>query len=140
MATILVVDDNRDNRRVISRLLEFGGHAAVTARDGHEALESARSAQPDLVLMDLAMPEMDGWATTAAMKQADDLRAIPVIVVTGHVTRDDILRAQEVGCQDVVSKPVDYYVLMDKVARHLGSASNDDTEATPRLDDTRRSA
>lgn len=120
MAEILIVDDNEDNRNVLSRLLEFAGHRGRSARDGAEALQLARQDAPDLVLMDLAMPEMDGWAATAHFKADPELAAIPIIVVTGHVTSDEIQRAREVGCQDVVSKPIDYFVLVAKIARHLG--------------------
>lgn len=119
MAHILVVDDNADNRRVLERLLEFGGHHATSAADGRDALEAARRSPPDLVLMDLAMPEVDGWTATAAFKSDPALAAIPIIVVTGHLTAVEILRAQQVGCQDVVSKPIDYYVLMAKISSHL---------------------
>lgn len=120
MAKILVVDDNPANRDVLSRLLDFGGHEASTAANGREALTKAREAPPDLVLMDLAMPEMDGWSATARLKTHEHLAKIPVIVVTGHVSGDEIRRAQEMGCDDVVSKPIDYYVLMDKIRYHLG--------------------
>lgn len=119
MAKILVVDDHEDNRNVLSRLVGFGGHNPVTANNGLEALEVARDQLPDLILMDLAMPEMDGWAATRRLKGDGRLNDIPVIIVTGHVTRQDIALAQEVGCDDVVSKPIDYHVLMGKIDRHL---------------------
>ncbi len=120
MSEILIVDDNEDNRNVLQRLLEHAGHRGFTAKNGADALAMARERQPDLVLMDLAMPEMDGWAATATFKSDPQLASIPIIVVTGHVTSDEIHRAQEVGCQDVVSKPIDYYILVAKIARHLG--------------------
>lgn len=122
MASILIVDDNEDNREVLLRLLNFAGHEGRTVANGYEALQAARQIKPDLVLMDLAMPGMDGWSATAALKSDPTLADIPVIVVTGHVTRDEILRAQEVGCQDVVSKPIDYYVLVGKIEGHLRPA------------------
>lgn len=123
MAKILVVDDNLDNRNILTRLLSFGGHDTVTASDGANALEQAALTSPDLVLMDLAMPEMDGWTATRAFKEDDRLAAIPIIAVTGHVTRLEIERAQNAGCNDLVSKPIDYYVLMDKIATHLSSSA-----------------
>lgn len=122
MAKILVVDDNADNRRVLERLLAFGGHQATCAADGRHALDMARADKPDLVLMDLAMPEVDGWTATAAFKNDSELAKIPIIVVTGHLTSLEISRAREVGCQDVVSKPIDYYVLIAKIANHLEAA------------------
>ena len=129
MAKILVVDDNADNRDVLSRLVGFGGHEPFTASDGKEALDRARQDHPDLILMDLAMPEMDGWSATRRLKSDQDLTHIPVIIVTGHVTHQDIQDAQEVGCDDVVSKPIDYHVLMGKIGRHLGAASSTSTHA-----------
>lgn len=123
MAKILVVDDNDDNRNILTRLLAFGGYDTDTAHNGAEALERAAADTPDLVLMDLAMPQMDGWAATAAFKKNLRLAAIPIIAVTGHVTGQEIERAQSVGCHDLVSKPIDYYVLMDKIASHLGNVA-----------------
>lgn len=123
MTKVLIVDDNEDNRIVLKRMLNYGGFEVVLASNGREALEAARYDQPDLVLMDLAMPEMDGWTATAQMKAEADLESIPVIVVTGHVTGDEILRAQQVGCRDVVSKPIDFYVLMDKLRPYLRSGA-----------------
>ena len=119
MTKVLIVDDNEDNRIVLQRMLKHGGYQVVSAANGNEALERAKDVRPDLVLMDLAMPEMDGWTATARMKAEEDLEDIPVIVVTGHVTGEEILRAQKVGCHDVVSKPIDYYVLMDKLKNYL---------------------
>ncbi len=119
MAKILVVDDNADNRNILARLVGYGGHHPVTATNGREAIGLARDTQPDLILMDLAMPEMDGWSATRRLKSDRDLTSIPVIVVTGHVTSKDISLAQEMGCNDVVSKPIDYHVLMAKISQHL---------------------
>ena len=115
---VLVVDDNADNREVLTRMLELGGYEAICAANGQEALAVASKTPPELVLMDLAMPGMDGWAATEHFKANPELRHIPIIVVTGHVTGDEIHRAQQVGCQDIVSKPIDYYVLIDKVRTH----------------------
>ena len=122
MAKILVVDDNVDNRNILTRLLSFGGYETETAHDGAHALEMALAKDPDLVLMDLAMPLMDGWTATAAFKNDERLANIPIIAVTGHVTGHEIERAQHAGCHDLVSKPIDYYVLMDKIAMHLAAA------------------
>ncbi|MCG8458704.1 MAG: response regulator [Holophagales bacterium] len=119
---ILVVDDNEDNRTVLRRLLAHGGYETAAAADGREALQMAEADAPDLVLMDLEMPKMDGWAATREMRRIQGLDGVPVIAVTGHVTRDEIQRAQEAGCDDVVSKPIDYYVLIDKIERHLATS------------------
>ena len=105
MAKILVVDDREDNRQVLERMLEFARHVPVTARNGQEALSKAAAAPPDLVLMDLAMPEMDGWEATAQLRANPALGDIPVIVVTGHVTQEAIDRAFEYDAED----PWNYY-------------------------------
>lgn len=124
MAKVLVVDDNEDNRNVLSRLLAHGGHSAVCAVDGRRAIEVAGIERPDLVLMDLEMPEMDGWAATRVLKGLAELTHVPVIAVTGHLTQNEIDRAQRAGCDDVVSKPIDFYVLMEKIELHLASGSH----------------
>ena len=118
MTQVLVVDDNEDNREVLTRMLEHGGYAVRRASNGREALTKADAERPDLILMDLSMPEMDGWTATEHLKSSQRLHDIPVIVVTGHLTSNEIRRAQQVGCQDIVSKPIDYYVLIDKVRSH----------------------
>ena len=120
-ALVLVVDDNEDNRAVLTRMLEHGGYQVIQAANGHQAIERAARDAPGLILMDLSMPGMDGWTATGLLKNDDSLCHTPVIVVTGHLTRDEIERAREVGCQDIVSKPIDYYVLIDKVRHHTGT-------------------
>lgn len=118
MPRILVVDDNPDNIAVVSRMLEIRDHQPLSARNGAEALERAKAEEPDLVLMDLSMPVMNGWQAAAAFHADEELSRIPIIAVTGHVTSDEIRRAQEAGCADLVSKPIDFYVLMDKIELH----------------------
>ena len=86
MTQVLVVDDNEDNREVLTRMLEHGGYAVSRAANGREALSKADSERPDLILMDLSMPEMDGWTATEQLKSSRGLHEIPVIVVTGHLT------------------------------------------------------
>ena len=123
MAKILIVDDNVDNRNVLSRLLDFGGYRPEVAASARDAFALADAEAPDLVLMDLSMPDIDGWDATRRFKSDVRWQQIPVIAVTGHVTGEEIRRAQEVGCSDIVSKPIDYYVLMDKIRHHLDDAA-----------------
>jgi CheY-like chemotaxis protein len=118
VARILVVDDLPDNRDVLCRALRLFGHTVQSASNGHEAVETARSTPPDLILMDLSMPGMDGWTTTMTLKADRQLAHIPVIAVTGHVTPDEIQRALDAGCADYVAKPVDFETLMSKVGAH----------------------
>jgi CheY-like chemotaxis protein len=120
--TILVVDDNADNRFVIGRLLQLSGYQVVSANGGREAIQVAAREQPALILMDLAMPDMDGWQATAQIKSRMELAKIPIIAVTGHVTNDEINRALRAGCVDFLSKPIEFERLMSKVRQYLPTA------------------
>jgi two-component system, cell cycle response regulator DivK len=116
---ILVVDDNDDNRHIISQMLKIGGYIVLCADDGRQALEMIEANQPELVLMDLAMPGLDGWNATAEITSRPHLAHIPIIAVTGHVTIDELHRAREAGCRDYISKPIDFETLMNKVRAHI---------------------
>ena len=123
MPKILVVDDNADNRYLLLQMLQLNGYSVLSAVNGRDALDVAQNSTPDLVLMDMSMPVMDGWTATSLLKQEPKLNHIPVIAVTGHITYDDLRRATEAGCSDHLEKPIDYEVLIHKVAAHLtGSA------------------
>lgn len=118
---ILVVDDNHDNRTIIAQMLTLSGYEAVVASGGMQALELAESARPDLILMDLAMPGLDGWSTTMRLKANPRLAHLPVIAVTGHVTSEDIKRALRSGCEDYLAKPIDYEQMLQKVRVYLAA-------------------
>ena len=118
--TILVVDDNPDNRFLLLQMLQMNGYSVVTAVHGRDALDVAIEVLPDLVLMDMSMPVMDGWTATELMKQQPDLSHIPVIAVTGHITVDDLRRASAVGCADHLEKPIDYEQMIRKISAILG--------------------
>ncbi len=128
MATILVADDFHENRDVLCRMLRLVGHSTISAANGQEALDMAQEHRPDLILMDLSMPIVDGWKATTILKTTSDLRHIPIIAVTGHVTPDEINRAISAGCVDYLAKPVDFERLLGKVASLLG-----DTQRPPFL-------
>jgi len=119
MPTILVVDDNADNRYLLLQMLQINGYTVVSAVNGCDALTVAEHHAPDLVLMDLSMPVMDGWTATALLKQKPQLTHIPVIAVTGHTTTDNLRRASEAGCSAHLAKPIDYDALLQTVAVHL---------------------
>ncbi|NTV63307.1 MAG: response regulator [Oscillochloris sp.] len=119
MKTILVVDDNTDNRNIIAQMLKISGYRVVCAKDGLQALDMIAADPPDLILMDMAMPGMDGWSATAHLKASPDVADVPVIAVTGHVAQHEIARAIDVGCADFLSKPIDYDTMMFKVRTHL---------------------
>jgi CheY-like chemotaxis protein len=121
MSTILVVDDNFDNRTIISQMLKLSGYQVICANDGQQAIEMAAKHRPALILMDLAMPKLDGWTATSHIKAHPELFATPVIAVTGHVTQDDIDRALRAGCEDYLAKPIDYEMMLMKVRTHLAA-------------------
>lgn len=121
MKKILVVDDNVDNRNIIAQMLKLNGYQVVLANGGIQAITIAASEPLDLILMDLAMPDLDGWSATARLKADPGLAHLPVIAVTGHVTGDDLDRAFQVGCKDYLAKPIDYETMIQKVQRHLAA-------------------
>ncbi len=123
MAVILVADDFLENRDILCRMLEFVGHRTLSAANGQEALELAQAHRPDIILMDLSMPVLDGWEATARIKACDDLHRIPVLAVTGHVTPQEIQRAFDAGCVDYIAKPVDFERLIGKVMTLLNNGS-----------------
>lgn len=119
MATILVADDFFENRDILCRMLELVGHRTMSAANGQEAIDLAQAHRPDIILMDLSMPVLDGWEATARIKAHNDLHHIPVLAVTGHVTPHEIQRAIEAGCVDYVAKPIDFERLIGKVTSLL---------------------
>jgi CheY-like chemotaxis protein len=119
MKTILIVEDVELNRELLAQLLE-DEHRLVFAEDGAAALERAAETRPDLILMDLSLPRMDGWEATRRLKADPTLAPIPVIVLTAHAMRGDEERARACGCNDFLTKPIDETLLFQKVARHLG--------------------
>jgi len=120
MKTILIVEDIELNRDLLAQLLE-DEHRLVFAADGLAALERAAEARPDLILMDLSLPRMDGWEATRRLKADAELSRIPVIVLSAHAMSGDEERARACGCDDFLTKPVEEAVLFDKIARHLGA-------------------
>ena len=119
MKTILIVEDVELNRELLVQLLE-DRYRLVLAGDGAAALESAAQSRPDLVLMDLSLPRMDGWEATRRLKADASLAAIPVIVLSAHAMRGDEERARASGCDDFLTKPIDETLLFAKLERHLG--------------------
>jgi two-component system, cell cycle response regulator DivK len=104
---------------LLVQLLE-GAHRLLLAEDGISALAQAADAKPDLILMDLSLPKMDGWEATRRLKAEPGLAHIPVIALSAHAMRGDEERARASGCDDFLTKPIDENVLFQKIARHLG--------------------
>ena len=119
MKTILIVEDVELNRDLLVQLLE-DDYRLVLAADGQAALEKALEAKPDLILMDLSLPRMDGWEATRRLKADRSLSKIPVIVLSAHAMRGDEERARASGCDDFLTKPIDETLLYQKLERHLG--------------------
>jgi len=113
---ILLVEDNEMNRDMLSRRLQRRGHEVLIAMDGAEALRVAGEEQPELVLMDLSLPVMDGWEATGRMKADPQTASIPIIALTAHAMGADRERALAAGCDDFDTKPIDMERLTGKIA------------------------
>jgi CheY-like chemotaxis protein len=118
MKRILIVEDVELNRDLLVQLLEEE-YEIMTAADGAAGLEVARREEPDLILMDLSLPVMDGWEATRRLKAEEATRAIPVIALTAHAMRGDEEQARACGCDDYLTKPIDEDELFARLARHL---------------------
>ena len=120
MASILLVEDNEMNRDMLSRRLIRRGFEVSVAIDGEEGIEMAIAQKPDLVLMDLSLPGIDGWEATRRLKADPGTAEIPVIALTAHALAEDEGRAKEAGCDDFDIKPVDLKRLLGKINALLG--------------------
>jgi two-component system, cell cycle response regulator DivK len=107
LPTILVIEDDPDNQFLVRILLEQGGYAVVGAGDGREGLETALRILPDLILLDLTIPAIDGWQLAAELKAKPSTRHIPVVALSAHTLPGDRSRAQEAGCDGFIAKPLD---------------------------------
>lgn len=121
MAKILLVEDNEMNRDMLSRRLEKKGFQVVIAVDGAKGVEMAKSESPDLILMDMSLPEIDGWEATRRIKAMDETKNIPVIALTAHAMAGEREKALEAGCNDYDTKPVELPRLMEKINALLKS-------------------
>jgi len=106
--TVLVVEDFADNRFMMRRLLEMSGYHVIEAVDGKEAVEMAGREHPDLILMDLSLPQLDGLDATRRIRQLDGLARVPIIAVSAHDTKDFHADALAAGCNEYVTKPIDF--------------------------------
>jgi two-component system, cell cycle response regulator DivK len=119
MPRILLVEDNEMNRDMLSRRLVRNGYEVFLAVDGQQGADMAVSERPDLILMDMSLPVIDGWEATRRIKANDATRGIPVIALTAHAMAGDREKAMEVGCEDYDTKPVEISRLLGKIAALL---------------------
>lgn len=115
MQTILLVEDNEMNRDMLSRRLIRNGYRVITADEGRQGVELAGQERPDLILMDMSLPVMDGWEATRILKSSSELKAIPIIALTAHAMAGDENRAFQAGCDDFDTKPVVLERLLSKI-------------------------
>jgi two-component system cell cycle response regulator DivK len=115
MPKILLVEDDEMNRDMLSRRLERRGYKVVIALDGEQAVAMARSEDPDLILMDMSLPVLDGWEATRQIRAASETRAVPIIALTAHAMQGDREKAIEAGCDDYDTKPVEFQRLLEKI-------------------------
>ena len=120
MAKVLLVEDNEMNRDMLSRRLARKGYEVVIAVDGRVGVDMASSERPDIILMDMNLPIIDGWDATRRIKASPDTQAIPIIALTAHAMTGDSDKAMEAGCDDYDTKPVELPRLLEKIERLLG--------------------
>jgi two-component system, cell cycle response regulator DivK len=129
MLKILLVEDKEMNRDMLSRRLQRRGYSVVSAFDGEQGRAMARSEAPDLILMDIGLPDMDGWEVTQCLKSVEDTRNIPIIALTAHALVSDRQKAFEVGCDDYDTKPVDFARLSEKIENLLAARRSHEVQA-----------
>lgn len=120
--TVLIVEDNELNMKLFHDLLEAHGYETLQARNGFDAMDVARQHHPDLILMDIQLPEVSGLEVTKWLKEDDDLKAIPVIAVTAFAMKGDEERIRQGGCEAYISKPISVVKFLETVRSYLGDA------------------
>jgi len=115
MSKILIVEDNEMNRDMLSRRLERKGYDVVMAEDGQKGVDMSKSERPDLILMDLSLPVMDGWEATSTIKSDENTKDTPIIVLTAHAMAGDREKALEAGADEYDTKPIDFKRLLGKI-------------------------
>ena len=120
MARILLVEDNEMNRDMLSRRLERRGYEVLVAVDGRQGVALAREQKPDLILMDMSLPVLDGWEATRQLKADPATQTIPIIALTAHAMTGDEEKAREAGCDDYDIKPIEFARLLGKIQAQLG--------------------
>ena len=119
MTKILYVEDNPDNVYMLTRRLKKKGFELIIAGDGQEGIDKAVEESPDLILMDLSLPTMDGWTATAKIKEIEEVKDIPIIALSAHAMPEHRDRAIKAGCSDYDTKPVDIKRLLSKISQYI---------------------
>ena len=117
---VLLVEDNEMNRDMLSRRLTKRGFNVIIAVDGREGIDLAKKEMPDVILMDMSLPEIDGWEATKRIKAGDATKNIPLIALTAHAMAGDREKALQAGCDDYDTKPIDFQRLLEKIEKALG--------------------
>lgn len=116
---ILVVDDNQDNRELVVKILKSMGYQMIEAIDGEDALKKAIAEKPDLILMDISIPKINGYEVTRRLKSQADFKDTPIIALTAHAMKGDREKAIEAGCEGYISKPFNIHELPDQIKTYL---------------------
>jgi CheY-like chemotaxis protein len=120
--TVLLVEDNEDNLVVYRTILEHVGYTVIEARDGEEGISRAQSELPDIILMDISIPKLDGWEATERLKGDGNTSEIPIIALTAHALEEDRMKAMRVGCDGYLAKPVEPRRVVQEVEKLIGPA------------------
>ncbi len=123
MVKILLVEDNEMNIDIVKRRLEMEGFKVVVAEDGEAAIEKAKTEAPDLILMDMGLPKIDGWEAAGHIKGVDETCHIPIIALTAHAMSGDRERCMSIGCDEYNTKPIDFFRLFTKIQNVLDEYS-----------------
>ena len=121
--TVLLVEDNEDNRIVYATILQHFGYVVMEALNGEEGIAKARNERPDLILMDISIPVIDGWEATQVLKRDPETRGIPIIALTAHALASDREKAMEVGCDSYLAKPCEPKAVVSEVEKFIGKGN-----------------
>jgi CheY-like chemotaxis protein len=128
--TILIVEDNPDNQTIYRTILEHFGYGVLTANNGDDGIRLAREGHPDLILMDVSIPIIDGWEATKILKADPTTANIPVVALTAHAMAADRAKAAEVGCDGYLAKPVEPRRVIEEVQKFVGEAAAGEEKPT----------
>jgi two-component system cell cycle response regulator DivK len=119
MPTVLYIEDDQANRTLVRRVLEAEGFQVLEAEDGQQGLEVAREERPDMILVDISMPDMDGYEVTARLRRMGEVGRVPIVALTANVMKGDREKTLAAGCDGYIPKPIDIDALPDQIARFL---------------------